>query len=153
FADTTTWNPVFNKSLEEQKAIYSSKQFRDDARDELGKRRLFSGRWERCEIWEAASPKLQHLHGKTVAEVAAARGHDGLHTFLDRGLEDDLSIQYTCKLFNADEKRIPELIDDSRTMIGLSDGGAHVDMLCDAGYATHFLGHWVREQQVMSLER
>ena len=37
-------------------------------------------------------------------------------------------------------------------MIGLSDGGAHVDMLCDAGYATYLLGTWVRQHQVLSLE-
>jgi len=44
------------------------------------------------------------------------------------------------------------LISDPRTMVGLSDGGAHVDMLCDAGYATYMLGTWVRERQAMTLE-
>src|SRR5215510_15211438 len=38
-------------------------------------------------------------------------------------------------------------------MIGLSDVGAHVDMICDAGYPTYLLGTWVRDKQVMSLER
>ena len=38
-------------------------------------------------------------------------------------------------------------------MIGLSDGGAHVDSICDAGYATYLLGTWVRDQEVMPLER
>ena len=38
-------------------------------------------------------------------------------------------------------------------MIGLSDGGAHVDMLCNAGYPTYLLGTWVRRRQAMSLER
>lgn len=56
------------------------------------------------------------------------------------------------ELFNADEERIPELITDPRVLVGLSDGGAHVDMLCDAGYCTYLLGRWVREKQVMTLE-
>ena len=55
-------------------------------------------------------------------------------------------------LFNANEERIPELITDPRVMVGLSDGGAHVDMLCDAGYCTYLLGTWVRDKQAMSLE-
>ena len=38
-------------------------------------------------------------------------------------------------------------------MIGLGDGGAHVDMLCDSSYPTHLLGTWVRERQAMTLER
>jgi N-acyl-D-amino-acid deacylase len=61
-------------------------------------------------------------------------------------------MQFNYILFNADESRIPELITESRTMIGLSDGGAHVDSICDAGYATYLLGTWVRERQAMSLE-
>ena len=62
-------------------------------------------------------------------------------------------MQFNYELFNSDESRIPELICDPRTMIGLSDGGAHVDSICDAGYATYLLGTWVRDQQVMTLER
>ena len=30
--------------------------------------------------------------------------------------------------------------------MALGDGGAHVDMLCDAGYPTYLLGTWVREK-------
>ena len=37
-------------------------------------------------------------------------------------------------------------------MLGLSDGGAHVDLFCDAGYCTELLGNWVREKQRLSLE-
>ncbi|MET0153475.1 MAG: amidohydrolase family protein, partial [Candidatus Binatia bacterium] len=153
FADTTAWKPLFNKTVEEQKAIYRSAEFRAAARDELKKPRIFSGRWERLEIHEVLTPTLKPLEGKTVGQVAAERGRDGLDTFLDLGLEDDLAMQFSCALFNADERRIPELLVDPRTMIGLSDGGAHVDMLCDSGYATHLLGHWVRDRQVLSLER
>jgi N-acyl-D-amino-acid deacylase len=39
-----------------------------------------------------------------------------------------------------------------RTMIGLSDGGAHVDQICDVGYCTFLLGNWVRDVGIMSLE-
>src|SRR5271154_884259 len=46
----------------------------------------------------------------------------------------------------------PELITDPRVLVGLSDGGAHVDMLCDAGYCTYLLGRWVRERQALTLE-
>jgi N-acyl-D-amino-acid deacylase len=75
-----------------------------------------------------------------------------LDTFLDLAIEDDLALQYTYELFNATEEKIPSLITDPRVMVGLSDGGAHVDMLCDAGYATYLLGTWVREKSVLTLE-
>ncbi len=38
-------------------------------------------------------------------------------------------------------------------ILGLSDAGAHVGQLCDAGFATELLGLWVRERQALSLER
>ena len=41
---------------------------------------------------------------------------------------------------------------DPRTMIGISDGGAHVDMLCNAGYPTYLLGRYVREKHAITLE-
>src|SRR5260221_9654103 len=114
--------------------------------------KLFSGRWDRAIVHEVGNPALRPLLGKSVAEIAKERGKDGLDTFLDLAIEDDLQLQYTYELFNATEERIPELITDSRVMIGLSDGGAHVDMLCDAGYCTYLIGTWVREKSAMTLE-
>ena len=52
----------------------------------------------------------------------------------------------------ADEDRIYELIGDPRTMIGLSDGGAHVNSHCEAGYPTYLIGHWVRDRHAITLE-
>ena len=153
FANHPSWNPVFNRSPEEQAQVYRDPAFRQAFRKELETPRIFSGRWERLEVKEVSNPAMKPLEGKTVAQIARERGKDGLDTFLDLALEDDLKIQYTIVLFNANEDLIPELITDSRALIGLSDGGAHVDMLCDAGYCTYLLGTWVRDKQVMTLER
>ena len=38
-------------------------------------------------------------------------------------------------------------------MIGLGDGGAHVQFHGGYGYLTKLLGEWVREKQVMTLEQ
>jgi N-acyl-D-amino-acid deacylase len=102
------------------------------------------------EILEANNPALKQYEGKTVQEIADMRGVDGLDTFLDLALEDRLELQYTMQQYHEDG--IQQLITDPRTMIGLSDGGAHVDMLCDAGYATYLLGNWVRKRQAVTLE-
>jgi N-acyl-D-aspartate/D-glutamate deacylase len=152
FANHPSWNPVFNRSPEEQMRVYRDPAFRQAFRAELEKPRIFSGRWERLEVKEVSNPAMKALEGKTVAEIARTRGKDGLDTFLDLGLEDELKIEYTIVLFNANDELIPELITDPRTLIGLSDGGAHVDMLCDAGYCTYLLGTWVREKEALSLE-
>ena len=36
-------------------------------------------------------------------------------------------------------------------MIALSDAGAHLVYLCDAGFGLYFLGHWVRERGAFDL--
>jgi N-acyl-D-aspartate/D-glutamate deacylase len=38
-------------------------------------------------------------------------------------------------------------------LLGLADSGAHVSQLCDACFATDLLGNWVRDKEVMPLER
>ncbi len=152
FANIDCFNPAFNRTVEEQKEVYRSTSLRDGFRKELENPRIFSGKWDRAVINQVGNPELQELVGRTVEDVARERGRDGMDTFLDLAIEDNLELQYSYELFNADESRIPELITDPRAMIGLSDGGAHVDMLCDAGYTTYLLGTWVREKEVMSLE-
>jgi N-acyl-D-aspartate/D-glutamate deacylase len=36
--------------------------------------------------------------------------------------------------------------------VALSDAGAHLIFLCDAGFGLHFLRHWVRETGTFTLE-
>ena len=151
FADMEAWNHVFNQPAEAQKRIYADPAFRDSFRKELTRPHLFNGKWHRVEVLEVTNPAMKGLERKTVGEIAEERGADPLDTFLDLALEDNLDIQYTMAQF--DESGIERLIKDDRTLVGLSDGGAHVNMLCDAGYCTYLLGHWVREKQALTLEQ
>ncbi len=96
---------------------------------------------------------MKRYEGRNVADIARERGKDGLDTFLDLTLEDDLDIEFVLAQFNTDMKRVEENLSDPRVLIALGDGGAHVDMLCDAGYPTYLLGTWVRERQIMTLEQ
>jgi N-acyl-D-aspartate/D-glutamate deacylase len=150
FADNDAWGKVFNQSVQKQKRIYSDPEFRRSFRESLKRPHLFTGRWHRVEILEVTNSALKSYVGKNVAEAAEMRGADALDTFLDLAIEDDLNLQYTMQQHHEDG--IQQLISDPRTMIGLSDGGAHVDMLCDAGYATYLLGNWVRKREAITLE-
>jgi N-acyl-D-amino-acid deacylase len=153
FASFPCWGRVFaDKSKEAQAAVYRDPAFRSQFREELKRPMAFSGNWERLAVLEVQNPAMKKLEGRTVAAIAAERGKDGVDTLLDLTLEDDLRIEFALAFFNATEDRVPELINDPRTLIALSDGGAHVDMLCDAGYVTYLLGTWVRERQAMTME-
>jgi N-acyl-D-amino-acid deacylase len=45
------------------------------------------------------------------------------------------------------------MITHPAALVSLSDGGAHVQLLCDTSYPSHLLGYWVREKHAMTLER
>jgi N-acyl-D-amino-acid deacylase len=147
-ASFPSWMKAFNQPLEVQKKLYGDADFRAAFRNDLKTPRVFHGIWSLLWVKDTVSPQLKPLEGRTVEEIARERGKDGLDTFLDLALEDDLRLVYTLARFDVPE----DLLDDPRTMIGLSDGGAHVDMLCDAGYCTELLGTAVREKQLLSLE-
>jgi N-acyl-D-aspartate/D-glutamate deacylase len=152
FAGFPSWQRVFvDKSKEAQAAVYADPAFRNAFREDL-KRPASFGNWARITVHEVKSPKLKHLEGKTVAEVAAERGRDGVDTLLDITLEDDLENEFTMQSFNTREDRMAEILRNKDMLLGLGDGGAHLDMLCDSGYPTYVLGTWVREKRVLTLE-
>jgi N-acyl-D-aspartate/D-glutamate deacylase len=147
-ASFPSWIPAFNQTVKAQKKLYSDRAFHEAFRNDLKTPRVFHGIWSLLWVKEVKNPAMKGLVGKTVAEIARDRGKDGLDTFLDLAVEDNLELIYTMARFDVPE----DLLTDPRTMIGLSDGGAHVDMLCDAGYSTELLGTWVRDKELMSLE-
>jgi N-acyl-D-aspartate/D-glutamate deacylase len=154
FAAFKCWSRVFaDKSKEAQRAVYADPAFRNAFRDELKTASGFSGDWRRLTVHEAHKPEMKRYEGRSVGDIATERGKDGLDTFLDLTLEDDLDIEFVLAQFNVTVDRVKENLLDPRVLIALGDAGAHVDMLCDAGYPTYLLGTWVRERQIMSLEQ
>jgi N-acyl-D-aspartate/D-glutamate deacylase len=154
FASYPCWGRVFaDKSKEAQRAVYADPAFRNAFREALKDPIGFNGDWSRITVHETHKPELKQYEGKTVAAVAMERGRDPLDTFFDLTLEDDLDIEFVLAQFNVNIERVKENLTDPNVLIALGDGGAHVDMLCDAGYPTYLLGTWVRERQIMSLEQ
>jgi N-acyl-D-amino-acid deacylase len=153
FSMMRAWQPACGQPPEKLKQIYADPDFRRAVVEEM-KRGVFRRNWDRVEICDAGKPEFKRLIGQTVGELARQRGRAGeeFELVLDLALEDDLNISLSQAIFNTNEQRLSKLINDPRPMIGLSDAGAHVNLLCDAGYCTYLLGHFVRELQAITLE-
>ena len=152
FAAFPSWNRVFvDKAKPAQAAVYADTAFRNQFREEL-KQPMAFGNWARITVHEVRSPALKALEGRSVADIAKEQGKDGVDTFLDLTLQDDLEVEFTMASFNTRVDRMAEILNDKSVLVALGDGGAHVDMLCDAGYPTYLLGTWVRERQALTLE-
>ena len=153
FATLPGWGPVFNQSTEKQMEIFAQAGFRRQFKEEMAGPGNAVNDWNLFEVQKVNNPELVHLVGQTVQQIADEQGIDGCDALLDLAIADDVQSRFTVAVANSDDQRLKNLICDERVRIGLADGGAHVDMLGEAGYPTYLLGYWVRERGVMSLER
>ena len=111
--------------------------------------------WARLIIVETFAPQNSVATGRSVGEVAAARGGEPFDTLLDIVIADELRTGLTPAPFGddaADWRLRAEVWRSPHAVIGGSDAGAHLDMMCGAIYTTSLLGHGVREHRVVTLE-
>ena len=95
-------------------------------------------------------PDYEPTPDRTVAAIAEARGEDPLSTLYDLMLEQDATAMLMLPLFNyadGNHDAIREMMLHPAGVLGLSDGGAHCGMICDASYPTFLLTHWARDRQ------
>ena len=86
----------------------------------------------------------------SVSQMAADTGVDAHEIAYDAMLKNDGESYLFYPLgnysrFNHDHVR--EMLLDERTLLGLSDGGAHCGLIADAGMPTFMLTHWARDRQ------
>ena len=107
---------------------------------------------DHMKILEVRDQKHSELVGRIVADVARSQGKDPFDWYLDFGLDGELDALVDCKLFNTDEDAVKNLLRHPHATVALSDAGAHLAFLCDAGFGLHLFGHWARERGDLSLE-
>ena len=153
FAAFPSWKRVFeDQSKAAQAAVYGDLNFRNQFREEL-KRPASFGNWERITVHEVQFSGAEALGRHEPSPRSPPSGAmDGVDALLDVTLADDLENEFTMQSFNTRVDRMTEILRNKDMLLGLGDGGAHLDMLCDSGYPTYVLGTWVRERKALTLE-
>ncbi|MDG2001951.1 MAG: amidohydrolase family protein, partial [Novosphingobium sp.] len=93
---------------------------------------------------------------RAVAEIAEEQGRDSFDVFIDMALADGLRTSFMPTMMQDSEaiyQARAALIEDSRTVVGASDAGAHLDMIDSAMFTTRFLSNAVRTFKTMTLEQ
>jgi N-acyl-D-aspartate/D-glutamate deacylase len=154
FEGLGSWAPAMSVHGEAAKRLYRDPAFRSAVKTELAQpaRRLFTGEWDKVHVAQAVHRHNQRCEHQSVAQLAAEAGRHPLDFLLDLSLDEDLDTVFTAVLLNSDEDAVGRMIRDPNSLLSLSDAGAHLTFLCDAGFGLHFLGHWVRERGLMSFE-
>jgi N-acyl-D-aspartate/D-glutamate deacylase len=107
------------------------------------------------EVADASSPWV----GQSLEDIATSRGTDVIDVLIDVVLVEDLTLflvlpSLTPSLGRSDEgwKVRASVWKDPRVMLGGSDAGAHVDLMCHANYPTVVLGEAVRDRGLLTVE-
>ncbi len=147
-----TFAALMGTTHEERVAAYRDPAWRTKAwADVSGGAGLLPLNWTKISL--AESKKHPDLLNRPLQSVADERDCTPLDVMLDISLEDDLQSRFWSTLANDDKDAIAWLLPRDNVLLGLADSGAHVSQLCDACFSTDLLGNWVRERQVMPIER
>jgi N-acyl-D-aspartate/D-glutamate deacylase len=140
---------LMDGTREQRIAAYRDPAWRAKADAELNTGYVF--RWHKLSV--AESPSRPDLANRPILDLAEEWAVAPLDAMLDLSLADDLQTRFWSILANDDPETVAWLLPRDNVLLGLADSGAHVSQLCDACFATDLLGQWVREREVLSLER
>jgi len=156
FRSMPTWLPILQGPDAEKLSAYRDPQIRAKLRAEvdapLGPDATFSQRWDLMVVDEPKLAKNRGLAGKHIAELAKAQGKHPLDAFLDLAVEEELDTVFTLGEINTDTEAVAQILGSPYAIVGLTDGGAHVQFHSNVSNPTRLLGYWVREKKIMSLE-
>jgi N-acyl-D-amino-acid deacylase len=90
---------------------------------------------------------------RSLQQVADDRGVSAPQAFIDLCLETDGKLVVYWPILNQDLDAIADMLVDDAVVLGLADAGAHVGQILDASQPTFFLTYWIREQELLPIER
>ena len=85
----------------------------------------------------------------SIAGIAAATGRDPVEVYYDALLERDghaIVLNTLLGYTDGDGDALFEMLSSDHAVIGLADGGAHCNLICDASTPTWMLTHWCRDR-------
>jgi N-acyl-D-amino-acid deacylase len=160
FRGLPTLHPILLSSDEEKLRAYADPQVRDKLHAEAVERSVpvqavgFSKTWwDYMWVNEPALEKNRALQFKSIGEIAKLQGKRVIDAFLDLVVEEKLETRFLQAENNIDDAAMRQILTYPNAIIGLGDGGAHVQFHGGYGYTTRLLGEWVRERKAMTLEQ
>ncbi|TMJ66345.1 MAG: hypothetical protein E6G83_10630 [Alphaproteobacteria bacterium] len=159
FRGLPTWHPILLMSDEDKLRLYADPEIRAKLHDEAVVNKPesavgFSKTWWNY-MWvnQPALEKNKWMQFKSIGQIAEKEGKRVIDAFLDLAVEEKLETRFLQAENNVDDEALTKILTHPNAVIGLGDGGAHVQFHGGYGYITKLLGEWVREKQVMSLEQ
>jgi N-acyl-D-aspartate/D-glutamate deacylase len=153
FSHHPTFRTIKDLPLEAKVAALSAPEFRarllaEGSQAGPGFAAQQTQNWRNMFLMEA-NPDYEQGPDRTIAALAAARGVEPSVLALDHMLSNHgRGMLYLPFLNYAEGSLDPSfaMLNHPDTVPGLSDGGAHVGMICDGSFPTSNLTHWTRDR-------
>ena len=107
---------------------------------------IFQGAWDRVMVAATHKPSNAKYVNRYASEIAKTEGRDPLDVVLDLSLDEGLETAFLGRFLNVGDDGVAKLLKHEAGVVALSDAGAHLIYMCDAGFGLHFLARWVRER-------
>jgi N-acyl-D-amino-acid deacylase len=159
FRGLPTWHPILLMSDAEKLRLYADPEIRAKLHEEAVVNKPDSAVgisktwWNYIWVNEPALEKNKWMQFKSIGEIAGKQGKRVIDAFLDLVVEEKLETRFLQAENNIDDEALRKILTHPNAVIGLGDGGAHVQFHGGYGYLTKLLGEWVREKQAMTLEQ
>jgi N-acyl-D-amino-acid deacylase len=104
-------------------------------------------------IEKGVTPEIKALEGQKLVDIAEERGCTPSEVMFDTALADGLGTYFgIAGPVNVDESRLERILKSPSTIVGISDGGAHLQTFAGGDYTSYFLQHWVKDKGAFTLE-
>ena len=159
FRGLPTWHPILLMSNEEKLRLYADPEIRAKLHEEAVVNKPDSAVgisktwWNYIWVNEPVLDKNKWMQFKSIGQIAEQEGKRVIDAFLDLVVEEKLETRFLQAENNTDDAVLKKILTHPNAIIGLGDGGAHVQFHGGYGYITKLLGEWVREKRVMTLEQ
>ncbi len=151
FALHPTWTALDGLSWEEKRARLADPEFRralladQPRRDADWFQAWLVQSWDKMFVF-ASPADYEPDPAASIGALARASGQSPAEVALDRLIDGGLLYFPLFNYSNGNLELLRELHGSPRTLLGLSDGGAHCGAICDGGVPTFLLTHWVRDR-------
>jgi N-acyl-D-aspartate/D-glutamate deacylase len=155
------WHTLMGATVDERRRLLEDPEHRQQLRvavdspntDPAAGSTLPPPFWQSLRISSTRAPQHQEWIGRSLADLAAEQGMHPADVLFDVALADDLDAVFHWSnetpewhALLGEVQRHPQMI------VGVSDGGAHLDRDDGQEWSTHFLANWCRREKVWRLE-
>lgn len=161
YAGVPSWHAIMFLSREEKLQKLNDPAYRDEMRkavenpnrDKTKGSTLPPPGWDSVYVDEVTKAENNKYFRRTILDISRELGKTPADTLLDLALSEDLKIKFRWE--NISEKwdsSVRESMKHTAMLMGVSDGGAHLDRDDGSEWSSFFLRYWVLDQGVWTLE-